>query len=226
MSRGMIDDGLNELPASKRTSQRLPTFQVLDHQESAIDYQLPPIIHHPSSIIPPLTPFPVTLIAAVSDDGFISRGQGVPWDLPDDRAHFRERTLGRWLLVGRRTYEEMIGWFHNHQPLVLSTDAGFAPAIGTRVATVEAAIQIASDAGAGELMVLGGGQVFAATMPLATRLDLTLVHTRLGTGIPFPAVDPGVWRQVQSRPREADAAHRFSFTFTEWERAPGHGSEA
>ena len=167
----------------------------------------------------------VTLIAAVSDDGFISTGRGIPWDLPADRAHFRARTQGKWLLLGRRTYEEMTGWVHNHKPLVLSADANFKPAIGSRVATVAEALARVAAAGADELLVIGGGQVFAAAMAAATRLDLTRVHTRLGSGVPFPAVDTSVWHEVTARPHPADATHRLSFTFTEWERSPGNGSD-
>jgi len=60
------------------------------------------------------------IIAAVSADGFISRGTGVPWDLPEDRQHFRRLTQGQWLFLGRRTFEEMLGWFKDHHPVVLT----------------------------------------------------------------------------------------------------------
>ena len=161
----------------------------------------------------------VTLIAAVSEDGFISRGKGVPWDLPDDRAHFRARTQGRWLLVGRHTYEEMTGWFRpGHKPLVLSRDPAFVPAIGSRVASVAEALATVAAAGESELMVIGGGGVFSAAMPLATRLDLTRVHERLGDGVPFPRIESRRWHKVSSQRHPADAAHAFAFTFSIWER--------
>ena len=169
--------------------------------------------------------FQVTMIAAVSDDGYISSGTGVPWNLPADRAHFRSRTAGRWLLVGRRTHDEMTGWFHDHHPLVLSSDPGFRPHAGHRVATVAEALEQASASGADELVVIGGGQVYALAMPWATRLDITRVHTRLGGGVPFPPIDGSRWTQVTETSHPADHSHALAFTFTEWVRTPDNGSE-
>lgn len=166
----------------------------------------------------------VTLVAAVSEDGFISRGTGVPWNLPDDIAHFRERTAGRWLLIGRRTWSEMLGWFIDHRPLVLSHDPGFHPQTGQRVSSVSEALHLATAAGVDELVVVGGGMVFAAALPHADVLDLTLVHTKLGQGVPFPAIDPAEWRQVTKKPHPADARHGVAFAFTEWHRVPAKGS--
>ena len=161
----------------------------------------------------------VTLLAAVSADGFISTGKGVPWHLPADKAHFRARAQGQWLLVGRRTYEEMTGWFHHHRPLVLSSDPTFQPAPGhQRVASVAEALETARQAGAQELVVIGGGQVYALAMPHATHLDLTLVQDTLGQGVPFPKINANEWKQVANHPHSADAEHERPFSFTEWER--------
>ncbi len=166
----------------------------------------------------------VTLIAAVSEDGFISRGTGVPWDLPDDVAHFRQRTAGRWLLIGRRTYLEMRGWFIDHHPLVLSNNPKRLPPPGQRVGSVHEALHLASAANVEDLVVVGGGETFRAAMPYATCLDLTMVHTRLGKGIPFPPIDPEAWQEVTKTPHPADDRHRLAFTFTEWRRVPAKGS--
>lgn len=167
----------------------------------------------------------ITLIAVVSEDGFISSGSGVPWDLPADRAHFRARTAGRWLLLGRRTFEEMTGWFHNHHPLVLSHDPNFHPEPGERVSSIEEAMEKTMTAGVDELMVIGGSHAFREAMPWATHLDLTRVHTWLGAGVQFPDFDPVQWRAVLEVDHPADERHAFAFTFTEWERAADNGSE-
>ncbi len=165
----------------------------------------------------------ITLIAVVSEDGYISAGTGVPWDLPDDRAHFRARTAGHWLLLGHRTYGEMIGWFHNHHPLVLSRDSKFQPDPGERIATMEEAMERTLAAGVDDLLVIGGGHAYEVAMPWATNLDLTRVHTRLQQGVRFPDFDPSQWRLVQQMEHPADDRHAFAFTFTEWERAVDNG---
>ena len=167
----------------------------------------------------------ITLIAAVSDDGFISRGTGVPWDLPLDKAHFRSRTAGKWLLVGRTTYQEMTGWFSDHRPLIVSQNAAFVPAVGQRVGSAREGVEAARAAGAQELMVIGGGQLYTAAMPYATHLDLTRVHDCLGGGVRFPVMDFAEWRLVSEVPHAADEGHRQAFTITEWERRPRNASE-
>ena len=142
----------------------------------------------------------VTLIAAVSEDGFISKGKGVPWDLPEDRIHFRRYTAGKWLLLGRTTHEEMLGWFRDHTPLVMTWNAGYEPPIGRRVSSVAEAIALTDQAGQDELVVIGGGQIFALAMPLAHRLIITQVVDRLGSGVPFPKIDPKKWKLTRSEP--------------------------
>lgn len=155
----------------------------------------------------------ITLIAAVSADGFISRGRGVPWNLPRDRAHFRAFTSGQWLLIGRRTYEEMIGWFRDHTPLVLTRDETFAPPIGQAVRSVEEAISLAATAHARELIVCGGSAAYEAAMPHADRLVITRVETSLGRGVPFPSIDPTTWRLIETTSHPADADNAYAMRF-------------
>lgn len=163
----------------------------------------------------------LTLIAAVSDDGYISRHRGVPWHLPRDKAHFRAATQGHWLLLGRTTYDEMHGWFRPGQtPLILSRNKNFTPAEGHAVSTVEEALQKAQNAQVSEILVLGGGQIYAAAFPYANRLILTHVHSRLGSGISFPALDPTHWKQTACSPHPADSENEFALTFATYERRP------
>lgn len=161
----------------------------------------------------------LTLIAAVSADGFISTGQGVPWDLPKDREHFRSVTRGQWLLIGRRTYQEMLGWFKvGHRPLVLTKAPDFTPPVGQAVADLDSALETAAQGGARELFVCGGGAAYATAMPRADRLILTHVGTHLHSGVPFPTLDPGIWRVVARRESPADAENPFGMVFAAYER--------
>jgi dihydrofolate reductase len=153
----------------------------------------------------------ITLIAAISEDGFISEGQGIPWSLPLDHRHFRRCTADQWLLLGRRTFEEMTGWFQGHTPLVLSHRPLPAPWQKNQIHSVTEAVDRCVAAGVDNLWVIGGSSVYAAAMPLATHLSLTHVATRLGSGIPFPAISDGEW-QVTSRqhyPLARDHSHAF-----------------
>ncbi len=164
-------------------------------------------------------PLVVSLIAAVSADGYISRGRGVPWDLPADREHFRACAAGKWLLLGRTTHREMLGWFTDHHPLVLSRDPAFLPAVGRRVGSVAEARALAEAAGQDELLVCGGAQVYAAAMPEADRLILTRVDERLGGGLPFPAFDEADWPVRVRRRHAGDPQHLQAFEIRIHERA-------
>ena len=158
----------------------------------------------------------LTLIAAVSADGFISRGKGLPWDLPRDRAHFRAQTAGQWLLLGRRTYDDMRGWFRDHTPLVLTRDLTLKVPEGHAVRDVAEALEKATQAGVSEIFVCGGSAAYAAAMPHAARLLITHVDTDLGGGVAFPEIDPRIWHVVSRERYAADAENVFAMEMVEY----------
>lgn len=162
----------------------------------------------------------LVLIAAVSADGSISTGRGVPWDLPADRAHFRARTLGRWLLLGHRTYLEMLGWFQpGHQALVLQRPGSPPlPPPGKAVENVEQALRQAAEAHQPELVVCGGAAAYTAAMPQAHRLIITHVQAFLGGGVRFPAISHRDWEPVSRQAHQADADHAHPFEIVTYHR--------
>ncbi len=161
----------------------------------------------------------VTLIAAHSEDGIIARDGRIPWHLPDDIARFRKRCGGKWVLAGRRTWEQMDGWFQPGQtPVVVTRNTGLTVPGGHAAASVEAGLALAREQGAGECMVIGGGEIFTAAMPYADLLDLTEVHTVIGGGVRFPEIDPGIWEKFKSVLHEQDGGHPLAFSFNEWRR--------
>lgn len=156
----------------------------------------------------------VTLIAAVSDDGFISLGKGVPWDLPRDRKHFRSEIANQWLLVGRTTYEEMTGLFSDvRPPLVLTRNGLFEPSPGHNVKSANAALKLARRMRIQHLIVCGGAQCYQAIMPHAQRLMITRVHTELGRGVAFPEIRSTRWELLYQEHHSADNANVHPVTF-------------
>ncbi len=155
----------------------------------------------------------VTLIAAHSENGVLAAGGRIPWHLPEDTAHFRRSCEGKWLLLGRRTYEQMQGWFRPGQtPVAVSRDALLNVPGGHTVRSVDAGLTLAEHSGADECVVIGGGEVFAAAMPYARVLLLTIVHTTLAGDVFFPVVTPAEWQESWSHHHPADADHAFAFT--------------
>ena len=120
----------------------------------------------------------LVLIAALDRNRAIGRGNALPWHLPDDLKHFKALTLGRPVLMGRRTAESLGRALPKRRNLVL-TRGGQVPFAGMEaVASIDEALRIADMDGAGELCVIGGGEVYALALPMAARM-LSCVTSRI-----------------------------------------------
>ncbi len=161
----------------------------------------------------------VVLIAAMDRARAIGKGNALPWHLPDDLKRFKAITVGRPVLMGRRTAESLGRALPRRTNLVL-TRGGRVPFAGMHaVATLEQALAIVATDGSDELCVIGGGQVYALALPLATDLRLTHVDTVVEEADAFfPAFDEDGWQAVSREPRAADARHPFAFEFVDYAR--------
>ena len=159
----------------------------------------------------------ITLIAALDRGRAIGRGGALPWHLPDDLRRFKALTLGKPVLMGRKT-ALAIGRPLPGRPNLVLTRAGVAPFEGQTV--VHSLDEAVARAGNGELMVIGGGEVYALALPHATRMHLTEIDTATPDADTFfPAFDPGEWREVARAHHPADARHPLAFDFVDYERS-------
>ena len=158
----------------------------------------------------------VVLVAALDRNHAIGKGNALPWHLPDDLRRFKALTLGKTLLMGRRTAQSLGRALPKRTNLVL-TRSGYVPFEGMRaVSTLDEARAIAGD---GELVVIGGGEIYALTLPMATRLHLTHVDTQVvAADAHFPAFDPAEWRIEAREAHAADDKHAFAFEFVDYAR--------
>jgi dihydrofolate reductase len=156
----------------------------------------------------------VSLVAALDCNYAIGRDGAMPWHLPDDLKRFKALTLGKPVLMGRRTALAIGRPLPGRANLVL-TRSGAAPFDGQQVvASVDAAL--AATAGA-ELMVIGGGEVYALTLPIATRLHLTWIDTASSDADAyFPRFDSAQWRETLREAHVADSRHEYSFSFVDY----------
>nr|AIA11838.1 Dihydrofolate reductase [uncultured bacterium] len=161
----------------------------------------------------------VSLIAALDRGNAIGRDNDLPWRLPDDLKRFKALTLGKPVLMGRKTAQSLGRALPGRRNLVL-TRSGAVPFDGMEaVSSVEEALRLAQAGGASELCVIGGGEVYAQTLSAATHLFLTHVETHVeGAEAFFPAFDAKQWRVVSRERHEADAKHAFAFEFVDYER--------
>lgn len=161
----------------------------------------------------------LVLIAAVSRNGVLSSGGKIPWHLPRDVAHFRQRAVGRWLLLGRTTFEQMSGWFQPGQvPLVLTRREGYEVSGGYQVASVEEALKLAAERGVEELLVCGGGQVYAAAFPTADEVILTKVDLEVEGDTSFPDMPDREWMEVSRKAFPADAENAQGMSILTYQR--------
>ena len=163
----------------------------------------------------------VSLVAALDRQRGIGRGNDLPWRLPDDLKRFKALTLGKQVLMGRKTAESLGRALPGRANLVL-TRGGRVPFEGMQaVASLDAAVGAALAQGAGELCVIGGGEVYALALPRADVLHLTEVDAVVADADTFfPAWDRAQWREVERQARAADDRHAHAFEFVEYRRVP------
>jgi dihydrofolate reductase len=160
----------------------------------------------------------ITLIAAVADNGVIGAEGGMPWHLPADLAHFKRLTLGKPVLMGRLTWEAIGRPLPGRANLVLTRDLHWRAEGAERVTSLDQALDVARNAGAAELMVIGGAEVYRQALPRAARIYLTRVHAEPWGDTWFPELDPDEWREVGRREQLADEQNGWDLTFVALER--------
>ena len=161
----------------------------------------------------------LVLLAALDRHHAIGRGNALPWHLPDDLKRFKALTLGKPVLMGRKTAQSLGRALPGRVNLVL-TRSGQVPFEGMdAVASLDEACQRAAGTGTDELCVIGGGEIYALCLPQAVRMHLTHVDTVVeGADAFFPSFDPSEWRIDSREEHPADARHATTFAFVDYSR--------
>ena len=142
----------------------------------------------------------IVLVAAIGDNSVIGRDGQLPWRLKSDLQHFRKVTLNRPVIMGRKTYESIGKLLPGRTNIVLTRDLSLVAPGAVLATSLDAALGYAhTDAvkrGTDEIMVVGGSDIFATTMPMADRLEITHVHASPEGDVLFPPIDPEVWQEI------------------------------
>ena len=157
----------------------------------------------------------IAFVVAFDRNKVIGKDGGLPWKLPDDMKRVRELTIGKPLIMGRRTYDSIGRPLPKRTNIVLTRDPSFHPEGVIVARTPEEALAAAGDAP--EVIVFGGAQVFKEFLPITERIYLTQVDADVGgdTFFDFGADD---WRVVENTRHEADERHPYAFNFLTLER--------
>lgn len=163
----------------------------------------------------------VSFVVAMDRERVIGVDGGLPWRLPADMKRFRAISMGKPVIMGRRTYESIPARFRplpGRHNIVLTRDASWQASGCTVVHSLEEALSAAGDED--EVMVIGGAEIFAQLLPQADRVYLTLVDGVFAGDTYFPEIDPAAWQEVAREAHPADEQHAVAYSFIVLDRRP------
>lgn len=166
----------------------------------------------------------ISLIVAMDRAGVIGRDGALPWHLPADLKRFRAITMGKPIVMGRRTYESIGRALPGRRNVVLSAREGYEAQGCDTFTSIEAALDALADAA--EIMIIGGAALYRTMLPLADRLYLTDVDAEVDGDVAFPDFDRDAWRCVEEIEHAADDAHAHAFSFRVFERISANAAPA
>lgn len=165
----------------------------------------------------------LSLIAAMDVNRVIGVDNTLPWHLPADLKHFKSVTMGKPILMGRKTYESIGKPLPGRENIVLSRQSDFLAQGCKVVQSLEAALAYAdNELHADELMVIGGAQLYEAMLAVADRLYLTEVDTSVKGDAYFPEINRCEWTETDWQEHTADEKNAYNYNFLTLERIPSH----
>ena len=160
----------------------------------------------------------ISMIVAMAHDRVIGKDNQMPWHLPADLAHFKRVTFGKPVLMGRKTFESIGRPLPGRRNLVISRNPDYQAEGIEVVGSVEAALALLAGSSVEELMVIGGGHLYAEMLPSADCLYLTRIDLAVEGDTRFPAFDDGQWQRVDCESHPADEKNPHPYSFETWLR--------
>lgn len=171
----------------------------------------------------------ISLIAAVARNHIIGAGNDIPWRIPSDFAWFKRTTMGKPLVMGRKQFETFTKPLPGRPHIVVTRQADYQPHEGVLVRHsladgLAAAAELAQSTGSNEIMVIGGGDIYAQALPLADRLYISHVDLEPAGDVRFPAIDPAIWAIVDTPdvPRSEKDPVSYDVRIYERRKNPAH----
>jgi dihydrofolate reductase len=165
----------------------------------------------------------IVIIAAVAENGVIGQGGAMPWRLKSDMRHFRALTMGKPVIMGRKTYlSTSVKPLPGRTNIVVTRDTNFTVPGALVARSLDVALETArGDAlrRGSDIMVIGGAEIYAQAMPLADRLEITRIHMNPQGDTAFPPIDPAVWREAAREPHPAGEGDEAAFDFVSYVKA-------
>ncbi len=158
----------------------------------------------------------LSMIVAHADNRIIGKDNDMPWHLPADLAYFKKTTLGKPVIMGRKTYESIGRPLPGRQNIVISRDENYQAEGITSATSVEQALTLAGEVE--EVMVIGGGAIYEHCLASAHRLYITHINAEIDGDTKFPEYDLNVWKKIASDKRNVDEKNSYELDFCVYER--------
>jgi dihydrofolate reductase len=158
----------------------------------------------------------LAIIVAVADNGVIGSGNQLPWRLPDDLKRFKALSLGKPIVMGRKTFDSIGRPLPGRLNIVISRQLGLAILGCTVVTSIDEAIVAARPAA--EIVIVGGADIYRQVLSRVEVIHLTRVHANIDGDVVFPPLQEQEWREVAKEYHPADERHAHAFTFSTLER--------
>ena len=163
----------------------------------------------------------LSMIVAVAENGVIGRNNSLPWYLPNDLKYFKQTTMGKPVIMGRKTYESIGKPLPGRTNIVITRQADYQPEGVKVVSSVEAARELAESVclidGQEEAMIMGGAEIYALALPHTDRLYLTEVHADVEGDAFFPEYDKSLWQEVAREDFAAEGPNPYNYSFVVYE---------
>lgn len=169
-----------------------------------------------------MNPVNIVLIAAIAENNIIGRGNSLPWNLPSDLRHFRSITIGRPIIMGRKTFESIGRPLPGRTNIVITRNQQFFASGIVSALSLDEAIEIGkSDADSrdvSEIAIIGGSQIYNEAIDIADRLEITEVHASPRGDATFPKIETNVWREINRKKGTRSSIDDYDFSFVTYVR--------
>lgn len=160
----------------------------------------------------------LALVVAVADNGTIGARNGLPWRLPEDLKRFKALTLGKPVIMGRKTFDSIGKPLPGRTNIVITRQAGLPLEGCIVVPSLSDAMRAAAVQAPDEAMIIGGAEIYRQALPLATRVYLTRVHAQIEGDASFTELNASEWRELKREDYPADERHCYAYSFIVLER--------
>ena len=160
----------------------------------------------------------LSIIVAASENNVIGIHNHLPWHLPVDMKYFKDTTMGKPIVMGRKSFEELGRVLPGRPNIMITRQADFKKEGLIVVPSLEAGIEKAKTFNTEEIFITGGGEIFKIALPMVDRVYITRVHATVEGDTYFPAFNTEGWKLIKNERHEKDEKHAYALTFEVWER--------